>query len=311
MPHRQTYWGPVLYKFAQQLMRIRLIWSLTIFFWFRKSVQQTDLHWDLTLSYCKREFILAMICISMSFSCSAFGMTSNLFFHVNSYRLPVEFIIVFLPFDGISINWFLNYMLQVVAAISLAIFLYTYFPTTLTIMNHTCLKIDSSILAVEKLNQILENSSKDESSKLKIRDQMRSIVEMTTSVQAWHKDAQGLIKYNFLVEFGILSVLLSMCIYKISSNLFGSILMLMTVLVVLSQHFIYCWMGSRVTSKFHKLTSALYDTSWYLMESREQKSLQIIMNMTQNMKGFNGIFKAVSLETFQKVSNIENLKWNI
>lgn len=244
----------------------------------------------------------------MSFACTAFGMTSNLFFHVNSYRLPVEFIIVFLPFDGISINWFLNYMFQVTSSVSLATFLYTYFPMTLIVMNHTCLKIDSSILAVEKLNEILEHSSDDESSKLKIKDHIKSIVEMTTNVQAWHKEAQALIKYNFLVEFGILSVLLSMCIYTISSNFFGSILIFMALLIVLSQHFIYCWMGSRVTSKFHKLTTTLYDTTWYLMPYQQQKSLQLIINMTQNMRGFNGIFKAVGLETFQKVSTIKNLK---
>lgn len=249
--------------------------------------------------------MLGVICISISFACAAFGMTSNLFFHVNSYRLPIGFIIVFLPFDGISINWFLNYMFQVTAAISLAIFLYTYFPTTLIIMNHTCLKIDSSVLAVEKLNEILENSSEDESSEMKIIDHMRNIVEMTKSVQAWHNEAQGLIKFNFLVEFGILSVLLSMCIYTISSNLFGSILILMVLLVVLSQYFIYCWMGSRVTSKFHKLTAALYDTSWYLMPYQEQKSLQLVINLTQNMRGFNGIFKTVSLETFQEVSKLK------
>lgn len=247
----------------------------------------------------------AVICISMSLICAVFGMTSNLFIHVNSYRLPIAFIIVFLPFDGISINWFLNYMFQVTAAISLATFLYTYFPTILIIMNHTCLKIDSSMLAVEKLNEILENSSEDESYKMKIRDHMRLIVEMTRNVQAWHNEAQGLIKYSFLVEFGILSVLLSMCIYTISSNFFGSILILMVLLVVLSQYFIYCWMGSRVTSKFHKLTAALYDTTWYLMPSQEQKSLQLVINMTQNMKGFNGIFKTVSLETFQKVRSIQ------
>lgn len=37
------------------------------------------------------------------------------------------------------------------------------------------------------------------------------------------------------------------------------------------------------------------------MEPRQQKYLQNILIMAQNMKSFNGIFHSVSLDTFQKV----------
>lgn len=49
------------------------------------------------------------------------------------------------------------------------------------------------------------------------------------------------------------------------------------------------------------LSDSLYDIEWQEMEAKPQRDLQLILLMAQNVKGFDGIFKTVSLETFQKV----------
>lgn len=59
-------------------------------------------------------------------------------------------------------------------------------------------------------------------------------------------------------------------------------------------------MGTRVTTRTEELTAAIYDIDWYLMDPRQQKKFQLILVMTQNMKG---IFSPVDLETFQQVAN--------
>lgn len=63
-------------------------------------------------------------------------------------------------------------------------------------------------------------------------------------------------------------------------------------------------MGSRLKSKYENLTAALNESDWDEMSGKERKNLQLIILMTQIMKGFNGIFMAVSFETFQTVNLI-------
>lgn len=131
--------------------------------------------------------------------------------------------------------------------------------------------------------------------------QLKEIIEMTLQVQDWMSDVQNLLRINFLVEFSVLSFLFCMCIFTVSINFFASMFMLLLMYVVLFQLFVYCYMGTRVTTGIENLAEALYDGEWYLMDIKQQKDLQLILLMVQNMQGYDGVFNAVSLETFQWV----------
>lgn len=270
----------------------------------RKSISPTDERWQITLEYCKHEFILAMICVATFCSCSIFGMTSNLFFYVNDYRLPVRLFITFMQDDETSFNWSINYGSQLIAAASLALFLYPYFPITLVVINHTCLKVDAAVLAVDDLNRVLKikSTGQNKTFNQSVARELEKIILATRDVQTWQSEVQYLMRFNFLGEFSILSFLICLCIYTLSTNLFGSILILMTLSVAFFQFFVYCLMGSRVKTRFEKLSDSLYAIDWYLMDAKHQKDLQLIILRTQRMTGFNGIFRDVSLQTFQKVS---------
>lgn len=89
-----------------------------------------------------------------------------------------------------------------------------------------------------------------------------------------------------------------MSVYNLSIDLFRSIVGFVVLDVVTSQLLIYCWIG---TTRIEDFTSAIYDTNWYEMDTKQQKYLLLTLEMTQNMQGFNGISSEVNLETFQKV----------
>lgn len=75
----------------------------------------------------------------------------------------------------------------------------------------------------------------------------------------------------------------------------------MAMIAVLSQLFTYCWMGTRVNDRIEQVTAEIYDVKWYLMSTSQQKDILLILIMAENMKGFNGIFNEVNMETFKKV----------
>lgn len=281
--------------------------------------------WMLTLSYCKREFIAIMIYVSGSYPISMLSAVSNLMFQVNEYRVPIKVFMPLLPSEFDAINWLFNYATQFLVIIIGSLFFYTYFPLTLVVINHTCWGIDATILMVRKMKAAVEEKPGKEGEKDKKQDkkqdkqegdevgekqdkkrrlvtvQLKEIIEMTLQVQDWMSDVQNLLRTNFLVEFTVLSFLFCMCIFTVSVNFFASMFILLLMYVVLFQLFVYCFMGTRVTSRIESLAEALYDEDWYLMDVKQQKDLQLILLMVQNMHGYDGVFNAVSLETFQWV----------
>lgn len=180
-------------------------------------------------------------------------------------------------------------------------------------MNHTCLKIDNTNMRIKSLNQVLakDKSSKDSitlpgneidnnnNKSKEINNKLKEIIELTLQITDWRDSVQALLKFFFLVNFTNLSFLLCMSIYTLSDSI--TMACLTELIVYVPQLFVYCSMGTRVTTRIEKLTASLYDTNWYLMDVKQQNSIQFIMQRTQNMKGFDGVFSRVDMETFQQV----------
>ena len=64
-------------------------------------------------------------------------------------------------------------------------------------------------------------------------------------------------------------------------------------------------LGEQVLGRIGDLSAAIYDVNWYQMRVSDRKSIQLMLVMSQNLRGFNGIFNEVNMETFKTVCACE------
>lgn len=295
----------------------------------RKSVSPLDEKcFDLTVRYCKVEarlsiygFVIFWVVIAI---CEAFAPLLNL----NDLRLSLNFYIPGLRFEVFDWKWCLNFIFQVVNVLSFSVFFIVFVPLTLLLLNQVCLKVDESALLVEKLNKSLVDFSIDKpksdepkatsSDAIKkvvgvavdkevirnaeIKELTQRIAEMINSVNEWRREIQDLMQLCFLIEFVILSLCFSLSPFTITENSTGSISVLMGLSIFLAQLFLYCWSGTRFGIRVEKFAASIYDIEWQEMIMKERKDLQLMLMMTQNIGGFDGVFKRVNFETFKEVS---------
>lgn len=233
------------------------------------------------------------------------AFTFNIFFPTNDLRLPMSFLITFLPFEEIfSLNWFLNYFFQFITCTFLGIFFFPFVSLTLIALNHSCWGIDILILMVQNFNEKIDYKIPKDSLLRKeiIKKEVKGIVEMTFRVQTWRKKLQSLMEIIFFMDFSSLSFLFCICLYNISLNPWASQLIMIMCFIIFFQLFVYCWMGTRLITRIENLTIATYDINWHLLDVTQRKDFLKILMMAQNMKGFNGIFHSVNFETFKTVN---------
>lgn len=248
----------------------------------------------------KREFRATMWYLIPSSVMIVMLATVSVFIYPNQYILPLAYKIAWLPYDSYSINWAVNYAYQIWNCLVCSVVYYTYYPLTLILMNHSCWGIDLTLVLVQDLEKTLE-LEKTQLTKSLVDKQLKSVIEMTYKVLQWQKRIQNALQLSFLVDFTLVSFIMCLCVYTLTSDEFDSFSVVTLPSTILLQLYVYCWMGNRVMVKFGKLTDSLYGVNWYAMDISQQKDLQKIIAMTQNMQGFHGIFRTVSLSTFQKV----------
>lgn len=263
----------------------------------------------MTLDYCKHESVALSAWVLFCLMTLIIVIVANFFVSLNELRLPYYFAIFFLPldepFDGISFNWLINFLYQAVAVFWSGTFITIFFAFSVLLLNHTLWLIDATISVVESLTQRIGEETEDKAQKKKAIDGLLTeIVEMVLEVQEWQEGVQKLMGYIFLVDFNVLSVFICMCVFSLTESFFESIPVLLAFSVIFSELFVFCWLGSRIVSRVERLAATLYDTEWYSMDRKQQKHLQMSIVMTQNMKGFNGIFSDVNLETFTAVCEL-------
>lgn len=240
----------------------------------------------LTLRYCKQEFLASITFLSSSFVIVSLVIFSVLLFEISDNRLPLKFYIVFLPFEGLSLNWLINYVYQVLIGFITAPILFTFFTLTWIIMNHCCWGLDEIILEVEA---VMDQS------------EITRIVEKSIRVLNFQEKVQKLLQFNFFVEFSVLSFIFCLTLYSIALDPFGSVLVYAIMQLTLTQLFISCWMGNRVNQRLEHLTAAVYDIDWVPMNNDSRKGVLMILMWSQKLNGFNGIFNQVNMQTLQRV----------
>lgn len=275
--------------------------SLLFYFLFTRESTRESSDACVTLRFCKSEFLaLAFLFVSASTAVCAFTV-SAIFLDVNDSHLSYNFFIVFLPFDGVSFNWLLNYLQQAVFEVISTGVLFIYFPLTMLLMNHTCWGFANINLLVENLRTLIPNHGNELINTIEVHNQMNIIIQKSYTVIAWRDEVQELLKFNFLMEFSVLSFILCMLTFTLTVDPSATFLVYFFTPVMLAQLFAYCWMGNQVDDSINEYVAILYDIPWYFLEVRHQKDIQMIILNAQKIRGFNGIFNQVGMVTFQKV----------
>lgn len=212
----------------------------------------------------------------------------------------------FMPPDAFSFAWEFNYFFQTFTSFFVITFLMCYVPLPLLLMNQTCWLLDMALLTAEQFNKYLQISDNDICDLERVEKSnvhLKNFVERCQKVVEWRKEVQDLLYWSFNLEFQMQAILLCTAIYLLSLDFFASYMVQDMFLMCLVQIFVYCWMGTRVTSRFDQLSFEI-SKYWYLMPPKQRMVAQMILHWTQNMNGFTGTFKDVSLKTFQAVSKL-------
>lgn len=255
---------------------------------------------QLSLAYNKTECHLELLFNVASSFMFVIVTCANAFVKTNNYRLPINYYITFLPFTGLSFNWYLNYLFQAVTMFFAALVFFGFYSTMLIVLDHSCWAIDVVKLHISKLDKLVVEPSQQPQRKI-VAKHLKNIHELHLNALKWNDDVQQLIQFTFLIEFAVLSVLICLCIYSLADNPFDSAYILTLLLVLLIQHFTYCWMGNRVLMRIDELTAAVYNVKWYSFDVEHMKVIKMLLRASQNMRGFHGIFRTLSMETFQQV----------
>lgn len=237
--------------------------------------------------------------------------TVNVILKPNHFGLPVNFNIFFLPMDKFSIYWILNYSYQLVVLLFAAIIFVSFASMLAILLNHSCWCIESVMIQVELLNEYMRDTSDSDevdpsyvsttTKSIKITRQLKKIYMMHLRVLDYNAIVQNLIKLVLLSEFLIFRFAISLCIYILATNFFGSTYILLLLIVLLTQLFVCCYMGNRLKMQIDKLTNIVYFVKWDELEVNQQKVITMLLRATQHMHEFNGIFTPLNFESFQQV----------
>lgn len=169
-------------------------------------------------------------------------------------------------------------------------------------MNHSCWVIDVAILSVNELNDgtQLEEELPAKKNEL-VKELLKEVVEKCSAIVIWFNESIGLMELSFLADFSMVSSILCLCMFTITMEVSDPFYFLLVISVVLPQFFVHCYLGSRVTSRVEKFSQAVFGVAWDRVHPKFRKDLMLVLEMSQHMKEFNGIFKKVNLAVFQGV----------
>lgn len=268
----------------------------------RESSRAAAEPWKMTLKYCKIEVIGSLIFLLYYGGFTIFMLISPMFLKLNEVSQPLNFYILFLPYDDFSLNWFLNYIFQVCVVIDSVGFFFPFLSISLFILDHSCWTFDNLMILVEQCRSSTEeHDCKNLSSREALETQLKEIVSKSCSVLEWQEKVQDHQQIIFFIDFTLQSFMSGLCLVTLALDIKASSFIYVMLSITMTQLFVNCWMGERVVKRIDKLTAAIYDLPWYLMSVKQRKEIQLILIMAQNMQGFNGIFNKVNMETFQAV----------
>ena len=134
------------------------------------------------------------------------------------------------------------------------------------------------------------------------KELMKEVAIMMCELIEWKNKLKRVLRFSFMVELSIISMVFAICIFALSSD--SSNLIITACFICLggfSEFFYSCLIGSRVSSHIDDLAAEIYNVKWYLMTPKQRMDILILLPVTQKMKTFDGIFKEINTTTFQQV----------
>lgn len=251
----------------------------------------------LTEKYCKSE-VRAVLGFQLLVATNFVYAALNTFVSPSSNGLPMNFYLWFLPFDGYSWQWAVNYIFQLSTAIASAYYL-VYTPMTLILMRHSCLLAEVSLLQVMELKTVMKIDRN-------VRESFKNTIDSVEYVLKWQSSARDLLRISFFTELTILSVSFCLCIHTLTASMTDALYAFGPLSANLVQLYVCCWIGTEFKSLFEKLCFELYSSNWNDLEANVQRDLQMVLVMGQNVKGFNAVYTEINLNLLQKASMLEN-----
>lgn len=211
--------------------------------------------------------MLLICCIAATASLTIGFMVISVFFlPLNAYRLPGNFFIVLLPFEGYSFNWFLNYIYHTLLSVAVVIFFATYNPVTMLLVYHACWKTEALIANVEELDKISGEVQTSEIREM-IDENVQKLVDSCCDINEWITEAQEILRIHFLIEFSLISSILGLCLFAISVDTSVSTEVYVVAIVPVIQLYTYCWLGNRLIVCNEKLVATVYNVKWYIQRN--------------------------------------------
>lgn len=244
-------------------------------------------------SYCKVEFQTMTGFQVFVIIIFAYTTLVQNFLFPNSTYLPMNIYIWFLPFEVFSWQWAVTYVFQLSTFFSAGYFL-IFFPLTLILMNHTCLLADIASIKVEDFRNELKSEISDYVS-------LRNVIEATEYVVTWQSPTRKLLRISFFAGLAVLSLFFCMCLQALAADIGEAFYIVGPVSSNFVQLYIYCWMGTRIQTRYQKLHIALYDLDWTRLNKKQRKDIQMVLMMWQKIKGYDAVFKTVDFSLLQKV----------
>ena len=131
--------------------------------------------------------------------------------------------------------------------------------------------------------QVLPALANDED----FKELMKDVVIMICELMEWKNNLNSVLRFNFMVELSMISVIFAMCTFAINSNSSSLIVNACFItLVAFAEFFCYCLMGTRVSSHIDELSAEIYNVKWYLMTPKQRMDILILLPVTQKMKTF-------------------------
>lgn len=253
---------------------------------------------QLTEKYRRTELKMGLSYATFSLFSIVGIFTFGTFMLPHKFKLPFDFFIVGMPVLKIlSVNWTINYMFQLVAFFSNIAFHFGYFYITMAAMHHSGWTIDAASIFATKVEDSL---TKRQSSVLPVKANVKELAQMTCHIVEYQAQATNLMRFNFLADLLLLTATFAAFIATLQSNFLESLHLLLFVFAFSTQFLQNCWMCSHIQAKLQNLSCEVYNISWR-REITIRKDINLMLLLTQNLKGFDGIFTPVDLASFQKV----------
>lgn len=227
--------------------------------------------------------------------------TVGTFLLPHKFKLPFDFFIVGMPVvEILSVNWILNYLFQLFAITVNVTFYFGHFFFAMLTLHHTCWIIDAASIFVKKVDDSLNRSAKSRSSIFRFKSCMNELAQMTCHIVEHQAQATNLMRFNFLADLLLLMATFLAFLATLQSSYLESLHLLLFVFAFSSQFLQNCWMCSHIQTKLQNLSFELYSLNWR-RESTIRKDIHLMLQLTQSLKGFDGIIAPVDLASFQKV----------